>query len=169
MSMKNSKTGFTHESTCNKTSEWYTPKYLFNRLAVQFDLDPCSPGKKIVPWVPAKKHYIFKDDGLSQTWQGRVWLNPPYGSETPRWLKRLAEHGDGIALVFARTDTRWFHKHATRASLICFMTGRVRFIKSDGTKGATPGCGSMLLAYGNECADILSQSQLGWIVDNRKS
>lgn len=168
MSRKYLKTGFTHESACNETCQWYTPKFLFDRLGVQFDLDPCSPGKKIVSWIPAKRHFTANDNGLLLRWQGRVWLNPPYGQETPRWLKKLANHGNGIALVFARTDTRWFHEYATRASLICFMAGRIRFIKSDGTKGATPGCGSMLLAYGNECAEILAKSQLGWIIDNHK-
>lgn len=168
MSKKYLRKGFTHESTCNETCQWYTPRFVFDRLGAQFDLDPCSPGKKIVPWIPAKKHFTAKDDGLLLRWQGRVWLNPPYGQETPRWLKKLANHGNGIALVFARTDTRWFHEYATKASLICFMAGRISFIKSDGTKGATPGCGSMLLAYGNECAEILTKSQLGWIIDNHK-
>lgn len=125
--------GFTHESTRNNTVEWYTPKYLFDRLGVWFDLDPCSPGTAIVPWVPAKKHYIRKDDGLAQPWAGRIWLNPPYGQETAKWLNKLAEHGNGIALVFARTDTQWFHKFATKAALICFLEGRVKFVKSDGT------------------------------------
>ena len=160
--------GFTHESTHNQTTEWYTPKTFFDRLRVRFDLDPCSPGKEKVPWIPARKHYRIKDDGLLQPWLGRVWLNPPYGSQTARWLKKLSRHGNGIALVFARTDTQWFHRYATKASLICFLEGRVRFIKSDGTKGGTPGCGSMLLAYGDKCAEVVSKSGLGWFIDNRK-
>jgi hypothetical protein len=153
--------GFTHESTQSQSVEWYTPPSVFDRLGVTFDLDPCSPGKNVVPWIPAKCHLTRKDDGLSRPWKGRVWLNPPYGRHIGTWLKRLSQHGDGIALVFARTDTKWFHRHAMRASAICFLEGRLKFIRSDGREAGPPGCGSLLLAFGDECAEILRRSRLG--------
>jgi hypothetical protein len=37
-----------------------------------------------------------------------VWLNPPYGTSTARWLARMAEHGNGIVLIYARVETRMF-------------------------------------------------------------
>lgn len=132
----------------------------------KFDLDPASPGKDKVPWILADEH--FTENGLLRPWHGRVWLNPPYGKETPDWLNKLALHGDGIALVFARTDTIWFHTIACKADAICFLVGRIRFINEDGKRGDASGCGSMLLAWGNDCADILLNSSGGWIVDNRK-
>ncbi len=158
--------GFTHESTYNESKEWYTPKWLFDRLGIAFDLDPASPGKDIVPWIPADRHLTVHEDGLVSEWDGTVWLNPPYGSDTPKWLNRLVEHRDGIALVFSRTDTEWFHKFATQADAICFLKGRIRFIRATGELGGTPGAGSLLLAFGEECAEVLNQCNLGWVVNN---
>jgi len=159
--------GFTHESACNESKEWYTPPEIFNALDTKFDMDPASPGEKLVPWVPARKHLTVLDDGLASKWHGRVWLNPPYGADTPKWLHRLCQHGNGIALVFSRTDTAWFHEYATKADAVCFLRSRIRFVKATGQLGGSPGSGSILLAYGKECAQILSKCNLGWVV--RKS
>jgi len=162
------KTGFTHEPQNSEQKEWYTPPEIFELLKFpEFDLDPASPGVEKVPQIPAKKHYTIKDNGLLQNWEGRVWLNPPYGQDTAIWLDKLALHGNGIALVFARTDTLWFHTIACKADAVCFLNGRVKFIDEEGKQGGSAGCGSMLLAWGDECADILVNSGAGWCVDNR--
>ena len=160
------KQGFTHEPQNSSNKDWYTPPEVFELLRCPaFDLDPCSPGLDKC-CVPAKACYT--ENGLLKTWHGRVWLNPPYGQETGDWLGKLAQHGNGIALVFARTDTLWFHITACKADAICFLNGRIRFIAENGKKGGAPGCGSMLLAWGDECADILVNSGAGWCIDNRK-
>jgi len=156
--------GFTHESIHNESKEWYTPAWIFEKLKVEFDLDPASPGADIVPWIPAKRHLTVIEDGLTALWEGRVWLNPPYGTDTPKWLHRLSIGGNGIALVFSRTDTEWFHRYAIRADAICFIKGRVRFIKATGGLGGTPGAGSLMLAYGKDNAEILESSGLGWVI-----
>ena len=162
--------GFTHESTYNETKEWYTPRCIFDALGVVFDLDPCSPGAEIVPWIPAKRHLTFLDDGLNVHWEGNIWLNPPYGSDTPEWIRRLSMVGNGIALVFARTDTRWFHDYVPKADAICFIKGRLHFIRaeqaedySQGIYKPKGGCGagSMLIAYGKGNAEALLHSGLG--------
>ena len=103
--------GFAHEPPASKNVEWYTPPWVFEALGerIDFDLDPCHPEGDRLPWIPAWDVYTRQDDGLAQPWWGRVWLNPPYGTETPRWLAKMAAHRDGIALVFARTDPAWFH------------------------------------------------------------
>lgn len=162
--------GFTHESIHNESKEWYTPITIFRALGVDFDLDPCSPGQEIVPWVPAQIHHTVKDNGLETEWFGKVFMNPPYGSDTPKWMGRLAKHGNGIALVFARTDTKWFHSYVPKADAICFISGRIGFVPHDKallyaggqwyTKG---GCGaaSMLVAYGSEMVGALLRSGLG--------
>jgi len=166
----NVKTGWSHESTYNESKEWYTPRRIFQALSVDFDLDPCSPGQEIVPWIPAQIHYTYLDDGLNQNWFGNCWVNPPYGTDTPRWMKKLKEHGNGIALVFARCDTQWFHSYAIYADAICFIKGRLQFVAAEKAtlyadnqympKGGC-GAGSMLLAYGENNAKALSNSKLG--------
>jgi hypothetical protein len=150
-------------------TEWYTPPLVFEALGISFDLDPCSPGPHIVPWIPARTHYTKADGGLNLPWHGRVWLNPPYGRGLDQWLQRFAAHQNGIALVFARTDTRWFHRYAAYADAICFTHGRVSFVSPSAAsnRADTPGCGSILLAYGRVCVGALQRSGLGWLIDLR--
>jgi hypothetical protein len=153
--------GFRHERPQGNSTEWYTPPELFEALGIGFDLDPAAPPGG-VPWVPARRHFSRSDDGLSQPWQGRVWLNPPYGRDIGRWLERLAEHGDGLALVFARTDTKWFYQAFAAATAVCFIRGRLRFISGDGqTASSAAGAPSLLMAYGLPCAMALAASGLG--------
>lgn len=166
------KTGFTHESTYNESVEWYTPPAVFAALGLTYDLDPASPGAEIVPWVPAARHLTPMENGLAAKWTGRVWLNPPYSGETARWLARFVEQGDGIMLVFARTDTVWFHDVATRADAMLFVRRRICFIS--GARGlaplrkdwdSRPGAGSLMLAMGAVCIAALRQCGLGLFID----
>jgi DNA N-6-adenine-methyltransferase (Dam) len=155
------RSGFSHERSVGRSVEWYTPPEVFEALGIEFDLDPAAPPGG-VPWVPAARHFCRADDGLSQPWRGRVWLNPPYGRDVGRWLERLASHGDGLALVFARTDTDWFHKAFALATAVCFIKGRLRFVSGDGNIApSAAGAPSMVLAYGLPCAMTLAAGGLG--------
>lgn len=141
-------TGFTHDSKDNKSVDWYTPKWVFDELDLSFDLDPASP-EGGVPWIPTKKFYTEKDNGLVQPWDGLVWLNPPYGKHTGAWLEKMHHHRNGVALVFARTDCKWFHDYVAKADSILFLKGRIKFVDGLGkTGGNGAGCGSMLVAWG---------------------
>ena len=160
--------GFTHESARNITIDWYTPRYIFAELGIEFDIDVCSPGRDIVPWIPARKHLTINEDGLKAKWHGTVWCNPPYNRQTPKWLKRMLEHNNGIAFVFGRTDTQWFHLYCRPANAILFIEGRVKFIRFDQVKAyltgqkvknAGSGAGSMLVAYGDKCEKALFRAQ----------
>ena len=156
------KTGFTHDSVDNKTVDWYTPAYVVDTLrecGANFTLDPCAPAGG-VPWLNMPKHYSLADDGLKQSWDGEsVWLNPPYGRNTPVWLEKLADWNTGIALVFARTDCAWFHEAVKVASAALFLKGRIKFVDGLGkTAGNGAGAGSMLIAYGHENAEVLRKA-----------
>ncbi len=152
--------GFRHERSRGASVEWYTPPEVFRALGISFDLDPAAPAGGL-SWVPAKRFLSRADDGLAQPWQGRVWLNPPYGREVNRWLDRLALHGDGLALVFARTDTRWYQAVVRRATAICFIAGRLSFVGANGVPVGSAGAPSVLLAFGLPCALAVSESRLG--------
>ncbi|XBH22952.1 DNA N-6-adenine-methyltransferase [Jonesiaceae bacterium BS-20] len=159
------KTGMgTHHSPAAMTTTWLTPPHILEPLG-PFDLDPCgAPG-----WPTARKSIILPEDGLAAPWQGRVWLNPPYGRETWSWLEKLAAHGDGIALIFARTETAGFVDQVWgKADAMLFLHGRLRFHRADGTVGhANAGAPSVLVAYGAKNAQILRASSLqGTYVDN---
>lgn len=155
--------GFCHERSRGQSVEWYTPPEVFEALAISFDLDPAAPAGG-VPWVPAERSLSRRENGLAQPWAGRVWLNPPYGRGTAEWLDRLARHGDGLALVFARTDTRWYQEIVRRATAMCFIAGRLSFIGGDGSRGGSAGAPSVLIAFGLPCALALSESRLGQTV-----
>lgn len=83
-----------HEET---SDDYYTSPALFENLGLKFDLDVAAPPGG-VPWIPAKRFYTMQDDGLSQTWEGRVWMNPPFSEVTP-WIERFIAHGNGVGLV----------------------------------------------------------------------
>jgi len=144
-----------HQSAAMLKDEWLTPPELLRKLG-PFDLDPCSPVAR--PWDTATRHYTIADDGLSQPWAGRVWCNPPYGLEAARWLARMAEHGRGVALIFARTETAMFFEYVwSRASAVLFLRGRLHFHHVDGTRAAAnAGAPSCLVAYGDNDRAILS-------------
>ena len=121
-----------NSNTANN-DEWLTPPEIIKALG-PFDLDPCAPVNR--PWDMAKKHYTVQDNGLYLPWAGRVWLNPPYGRETFKWMERLSEHGNGIALIFARTETKGFHEQIWRkAKAVFFFEGRLKFHYVDGRQG----------------------------------
>jgi hypothetical protein len=91
-----------------------------------FALDPAASLR--MPWPTARAMLTVHDDGMAQPWQGEVWCNPPYGLELYAWLARLADHGDGVALLYARTDTIGFQTHVWgRASAVYFFAGRIWF------------------------------------------
>lgn len=157
------------ETAVGGTVEWFTPPELFQQLGMTFDLDPCMPIRRLsddpavppVPWVPARSWWTPIENGLLQPWHGRVWLNPPYGPTAVPFLHRLAEHGDGLALVFSRTETAWWRSVAARADAVCFLRDRVRHVREDGHKGRGA-MGSALLVFGERNIDPVVAADLGW-------
>lgn len=140
--------------------EWLTPPHIIKSLGT-FDLDPCSPVPEIRPWDTATTHYSVRDDGLASDWHGRVWCNPPYGRETFVWLNKLATHGNGIALVFARTETIGFHEQIwQKADAILFFKGRLKFCHVNGVEGGHANAPSCLVAYGINNVKSLATSGL---------
>lgn len=116
----------------SSTGEHYTPSEIIDAVVKTIgpiDLDPCSPVNG--PTVPAAQHYTVEDDGLAQFWRGTVYMNPPYGAGIDAWVAKLIESyraGDvtaAVALLPARTDTRWWQQ--IRDYPVCFVTGRIRF------------------------------------------
>ena len=142
-----------------RSEGWLTHPYIIEDLG-PFDLDPCSAIDQ--PWRTAAKQYIESDNGLMLPWNGFVWLNPPYGPDTKSWLNRIALHNNGIALIFARTETRMFFSYVWgTASSILFIEGRLIFHLPDGSKPATNSGGpSVLIGYGEEADRRLKRSSI---------
>lgn len=152
--------------------EWLTPPKVKDPLGT-FDLDPCSPVRR--PWDTARHHYTIEDNGLTKPWEGRIWLNPPYSDIGP-WMKLMAEHGNGFALTFARTETEWYQRWAWgHADSMFFFHGRLTFYElpkiSTGSlfdsAGRVPrlgkgnaGAPSVLIAYGKYNVEVLHEYNL---------
>jgi hypothetical protein len=146
-----------HESHRVIKDEYLTPPYILKALG-EFDLDPCAPAVR--PWDMAKHHISLPDNGLDHPWFGRVWLNPPYGYKTGKWLSKLVGHGNGIALIFARTETAdWFKYVWPHAMAILFIEGRLSFYHATGEpSGNNSGAPSALIAYGTNNVEALENS-----------
>lgn len=144
-----------------RNDRWMTPLPMIRALGT-FDLDPAgAPGHPTADtvWTP-ESH----GDGLSIEWFGRVWLNPPYGRTMADWMERLAHHGRGTALVFARTETALFQDLVfPLASALFFIRRRVIFESPDGRTAGNRGAAtapSVLIAYGEADAEALRSSNL---------
>lgn len=109
--------------------DWETPRSLFDALNKEFNftLDPCCTEKT----AKCKNFFTKEDDGLKQEWYGRVFMNPPYGREISKWMKKAQEESQlgviVVCLVPARTDTKWWHQYAMQSSEIRFLTRRLTF------------------------------------------
>lgn len=130
-----------HEST-----EHYTPQYILDAVIAcmgAIDLDPCSNSQEI-PNVPAAKHYIVQDNGLVQTWEGRVFLNPPFGPGVEIWFSKLYQELSGdraieaIVLWKSATETAAWKTLTAMSCRVCFPSTRIRFIGPGGEERAGP-------------------------------
>lgn len=149
-----------HQSpTKDRTNSWITPKYILNALG-PFDLDPCACDTQ--PWRTASKMLNRRANGLLTPWTGRVWLNPPYGQEIRSWMGLMASHNNGIALVFARTETIWFTESVWgKATALLFLEKRLYFHYPDGKRAnANAGAPSVLIAYGKDNTEVIRQCEL---------
>lgn len=159
-----------HQSAKAITKTWLTPQHILAALP-EFGLDPCAAPEPR-PWTTALNHLTLPDDGLAADWgDHRVWLNPPFGDEAAAWLAKLADHGNGIALVPARTETKWFYAHIWgRADAVLFMRTRPYFHRPDGARGrSNSGAPICLVAYGIANVAALERSGLGIVLSIPRS
>jgi site-specific DNA-methyltransferase (adenine-specific) len=117
------------------TDEWGTPQELFDYLdgIFAFTLDPCASSQN----AKCKRYFTREDDGLLQSWHGeRVFMNPPYGTAINDWVEKAHKSARGgtlvVCLLPARTDTRWWHEHASKGE-VHFLKGRLMFNDQRGT------------------------------------
>jgi transcriptional regulator with XRE-family HTH domain len=126
---------YTHAGNASVCHAWETPQAFLARLYPvfgRFDLDPCSP-RRARPPVKARMHYTPDDDGLALPWHGVVFVNPPYGRQLPAWIAKArgeVDQGNArmvVALIPARTDTHYWHRHVAGKADVYFLKGRLRF------------------------------------------
>ena len=115
----------------SKSNEWATPQNLFDELNDEFNftLDPCATDEN----AKCSKYFTLEDDGLSKDWSNDVvFMNPPYGREIKKWIKKAYEESlNGatvVCLIPARTDTTYWHDFIfKKTNDIRFLRGRLKF------------------------------------------
>jgi phage N-6-adenine-methyltransferase len=112
----------------SNTDLWATPQDFFEKYDAiyKFELDVCATKEN----SKCKNYFTKEDDGLSKDWVGICWMNPPYGREIIKWMRKAYESSlNGatvVCLVPARTDTKWWHEYAMLGE-IEFIRGRLKF------------------------------------------
>ncbi len=117
--------------------DWATPADFFRILDSEFNftLDVCANNLN----AKCPRFFTEADDALQQRWQGRCWMNPPYGRAIGKWVAKA--HVEAIAgalvvcLIPSRTDTTWWHKNVMQAHEVRCVKGRLKF---DGHVNSAP-------------------------------
>jgi hypothetical protein len=158
-----------HQQAIGKSQVHITPKWIIDKLG-PFDLDPAAADPR--PWDCARINWT--SGSLERDWPRDlfIFLNPPFDRRAVGlWIQKLAAHGNGIALLHARTETEWFEPIWRHASGILFLSNRLAFCKPDGSQhphnsGAPP----VLVAFGDEALSRLGSCGIagtlvpGWII-----
>jgi phage N-6-adenine-methyltransferase len=118
-------------------NEWSTPKEIFEHLDDfwGFNLDPCATKQNAL----CSNYFTKEDDGLNKSWEGHtVFMNPPYDRSIYKWVEKAyleAERSIVVALLPAKTDTKWFHSFIYGQFDPVFIKGRLKF---GGSKTSAP-------------------------------
>jgi len=148
----------------SKDQTWRTPLPLFRMFdeVFDFDLDAAATDESAL----CERFLTEREDALSlDEWPGdRVWLNPPYGRQVGSFVckakEQAREHGKTVAvLIFARTDTVWWHEHAMSADEIFLIRGRLRFSKGEEKAGSAPAPSAVLIFRGRSVAQAAPRVQ----------
>ena len=134
---------------------WATPNDLFDDLNSEFgfEIDVCAEA-----WNAKCTNYYSKDDdGLAQTWHGVCWMNPPYGREISKWMKKAYESSLAgatvVCLVPARTDTAWWHDYAVKGE-VRFLRGRVKYVHPSKDRPKPAPFPSAIIVFRNSNANL---------------
>ena len=146
---------FDYQQHKQTSDDYYTPPWVFEQMNIEFDIDVASPPGGI-NWIPAKHYFTMQEDGLAQTWNGRVWMNPPYSNPKP-WVERFIEHKNGITLV-PMTRGHWFNDLWTSDAAFVIpeqRDGLFKFVKNNKLTGIFMPV--IFVAFGQECTEAISR------------
>lgn len=141
------------------SDEWYTPESLVKSLG-PFDLDPATSlqrGRQLAP-----QYFTVKEDGLSQIWRGRVWLNPPFSRIHP-WIERMREHNNGVLLCFSRTDANWFVDLTRFCGGVFLLQRRMQFWRPEQRAQRCP-LGVVLFPFGLDNMAAIERSGIAGVL-----
>lgn len=123
------------------SNDWPTPDPVFRELDLEFGFTLDAAASDI--YHKCDRYFTVDDDGLSQPWDGVVWVNPPYGRVIAQWVaKAYAESLAGatvVMLIPSRTDTGWWHDYVLgKGAEVRFIRGRLNFGEKKTKKHSAP-------------------------------
>lgn len=134
------------------SDERFTPRWIFDGLGLEFDLDPASPIEG-GDCVPARHKLTRLEVGLGQPWEGRVWLNLPF-SESTAWAARFRDHGHGVFLGPV-ANGKWWVDLGRHADLVWHCRDfAFTHPTHAGKRSSMPLC---MMAMGRDCAAALER------------
>jgi site-specific DNA-methyltransferase (adenine-specific) len=155
----------------SKFQEWETPQALFDRLNrfFHFTVDLACNERN------AKCKNFFSGNSLSETWEGRGWLNPPYGaspdgSRMEDWIGKAFESVESgraeliTCLIPASTETAFWFKYCWKARHLIFLKGRIRFELNGRQAGSSPKGSALVVFSKSFISGIESLEDLGKII-----
>ena len=163
-----------HEST-----EHYTPQYILDAVIAcmgAIDLDPCSNSREI-PNVPAARHYTIQDNGLVQPWEGRVFINPPFGPGVEVWFSKMYQERlagrttEVIVLWKSATETAAWKTLARLSCRVCFPSARIRFTGPAGEERTGPTFSPALFYVGERperFEEAFAEIGVVWVVPGKR-
>ncbi len=151
---------FAAPRTAKSSDEWYTPD-AFVRSLGDFDMDPCTNLKRGTQ--TARKFFTVEDDGLSQSWSGRVWLNPPFSNIKP-WVERMKSHNNGIMLCFSRTDALWFCDLVKFCGALFLISRRLQFRRPGVRTNQRCPLGVVLFPFGEQNVAAIERSGIAGVL-----
>lgn len=121
--------------------EWYTQRWVFDAMGLQFDLDVAAPPTG--GSVPAHSRYTALDDGLAQPWHGSVWCNPPFSRPAP-WGDKWAAHGHGVFVGLYNAGAKWVYRVIASADHVVLVT---MFFDRPGRAAEKPASAGLFVAF----------------------
>lgn len=135
----------------SKKQDWGTPPHVFRYFdeKYHFQLDAAAREDNAL----CERFIGPEEDSLSVPWKAQtVWLNPPYGRGVGEWVEkayREAQAGRTVGmLIFARTDTRWWHDYVMKAKLVYLIKGRIKFVDGEGNASNPATAPSCFVVFG---------------------
>jgi phage N-6-adenine-methyltransferase len=151
-----------------RQGDYSTPQDLFEHYdrRYHFSLDVCATAAN----AKCPSYFTPEQDGLLQPWSGTCWMNPPYHqTEIPKWIRKAYEEAQRgavvVALLPARTGSKWFHEIVLPHAAVTFLLGRIKFA------GLTTNAreDSMIAVFGTPCVLALRPTVPGSAEDRKTS
>lgn len=123
--------GVSAADVADTSSDCYTPHWIFDAVGFVFDMDVAAPVDPMRRTCPARRYLTPVEDGLSEPWEGTVWMNPPFSKALP-WAERFAAHGCGMAVAPTWGRSIWRTRLLSCADAVALIW--IDFTRPDGSK-----------------------------------